>query len=300
MIARAHSSGVTLVELVIVMLLTAILGAMVALFARPIFQYSDTRRRAEMTDIADTALRRMGRDLRNALPNSVRVTTVGSGATAQYHVEMLLLRSGGRYRADVGSSGGTACGADGSSDASMLVFAAADTCFKSIGNVLNYSSIAATDYVAIYNLSPGTTNADAYAGGNLAQLSAAPAQETGQVRFPIGSHTFTYESPAQRFQVIEGPVSYVCDKGAQTLTRYSGYGISSAQPTVGGSPALPGTGSSALVANQVADCSFSYDANVVAQSAGLVTMFLKVATQDEKANTESVGLYQTVHVSNIP
>lgn len=289
----SRMTGVTLIELVIVMVLTAILATMMTSFILPVFHYADTKRRAEMTDMADTALRRMARDLHNALPNSVRVTPDGQS------VEMLLLRAGGRYRADIGSAGGTACPADGSGDPSILVFGASspDTCFKSLGGVLNVANIVPnSDFVVVYNLQPGTTNADAYAfpgtGGNKSLITAV-ASEANQVRFAIASNAFRFESPAQRFQVIEGPVSYVCDPTTKTLTRYSGYPIASAQlaPPVGGS--------SALVVSNVT-CQFTYDAFALALSEGLVTLSLSISSQDLKGSPETVSLYETVHVSNIP
>ncbi len=67
----------TLIEMVIVIAITAIIASAVAVFiSRPVEGYADAARRAEMTDIADTALRRMTRDLRTALSNSIRTTTV--------------------------------------------------------------------------------------------------------------------------------------------------------------------------------------------------------------------------------
>jgi MSHA biogenesis protein MshO len=280
---------------VIVMVLTAILSVMMVYFVFPMLQYADAARRAEMTDLADTALRRMGRDLRNALPNSVRVTTSG-GVT---YLELMLLRTGGRYRADSGSSGGTACTSpDSGTDRAVLVFGTPDTCFKSLGSVPSVADVVPnSDFAVIYNLQPGTPNADAYefatTGGNKSRITAV-ASETDQVRFAIDSHTFTYESPSQRFQVIEGPVTYACDPSTKTLTRHWSYTIAVAQPTP------PASGSSALVASNVSGCTFTYDANVVAQSQGLVMLSLAVSTTDLKGASETVNLYQTVHVSNVP
>jgi MSHA biogenesis protein MshO len=247
-----------------------------------------------MTDIADSALRRISRDLRMALPNSVRVTTSGGVS----YLELLLLRTGGRYRADTGSSGGTACPADGSSDPNMLFVGASDSCFKTLGTVQNFSSIAVGDFLVVYNLQPGTTNADAYetgpnTGGNKAKILALPTDETTQARITFDPATFTYESPDQRFYIIEGPVTYACNPTAGTLTRYWGYSITSGQPT-------PPGGSSALVASNVSTCSFSYDPNVVAQSQGLVTLSLGLSSTDLKGASEPVKLYYTVHVSNVP
>src|SRR5690349_19041624 len=74
-----HQGGVTLIEMIVVILITGIIGSMVVVFMRrPVDGYLDTARRAELSDIADTALRRISRDLRRALPNSVRVTSVGN------------------------------------------------------------------------------------------------------------------------------------------------------------------------------------------------------------------------------
>ena len=92
-----RSRGFTLIEMIVVIVLTSIIASAVAVFIKlPVEGYVATARRAEMTDIADTAIRRMGRDLRLALPNSVRVTD--GGAT----IEILLTKTGGRYRTEIG------------------------------------------------------------------------------------------------------------------------------------------------------------------------------------------------------
>ena len=108
----ARDRGFTLIEMSIVIVLTSIIASAVAVFIRlPVQGYVDTARRAEMSDEADTALRRLGRDLRLALPNSVRVTD--SGAT----IEILLTKIGGRYRIE----------SEGTATADALNFSATDT-----------------------------------------------------------------------------------------------------------------------------------------------------------------------------
>src|SRR5918999_3289563 len=98
---RARQRGVTLIEMVIVITITAIIASGVAVFiSRPFEGYVDAARRAELTDIADTALRRITRDLRTALPNSIRITSVGSVV----YLEYLQTRGGGRYRAALAST----------------------------------------------------------------------------------------------------------------------------------------------------------------------------------------------------
>ncbi len=95
-------NGFTLVEAVIVIVITGIIASMVAVFIKtPVDAYFDAARRAELTDAADTALRRIGRDVRLALPNSVRPHGAGMAA-----IEFLQTTAGGRYDADAADTGG--------------------------------------------------------------------------------------------------------------------------------------------------------------------------------------------------
>ena len=95
--------GFTLTEAMVVIVITGIIVAVVAVFIpAPVKGYFDTTRRAQLSDVADTAVRRVTRDLRLALPNSIRVTSSGGVS----YLEFLLTRSGGRYRAERDSGGG--------------------------------------------------------------------------------------------------------------------------------------------------------------------------------------------------
>jgi MSHA biogenesis protein MshO len=276
------SKGFTLIEMIMVIVITGIIGGMVAVFLKaPIQQYMDVARRADMTDIADTSLRRIGRDLRLALPNSVRVTTVGSNT----YLEFLPTTGGGRYRAAAAPSGASAgCG---SLAADILDFTAADSCFEVLGAM---PSAVAGNYIVVYNMTanPLDTNPNAYAGGN----RAAYVSTAGAV-MNIVSKLFPFDSPSHRFQVVTTPVTYVCAPvagGGGTLTRWQGYAIQSVQPTT-----LPVGGTSSVLANNVSACTFTYDPNIVAQRSGLVTMNLGITESGE-----TVTLYSATHVNNAP
>lgn len=275
--------GFTLIEMIVVIVLTSIIASAVAMFIKlPVQGYVDTARRAEMTDIADTALRRMGRDLRLALPNSVRLTD--SDAT----IEILLTKTGGRYRIETETPV--------SPIADTLSFSTTDTLFDQLGPLSALSGQAITinsDSVVIYNLGPGITNADAYVGNNRSLITGTPAGAlANEQRIQIAAKQFPLESPGNRFQVIEGPVSYVCANGQ--LTRYWGYPIQAAQPTAATLPTLGG--SSALLATNVGagGCVFDYNPGVTARS-GLVALTLIITEAGE-----SVRLYHEVHVTNVP
>jgi MSHA biogenesis protein MshO len=296
---RRPQHGFTLVEMIMVIVITGIIGGMVAMFLKaPIQQYMSVVRRADMTDIADTALRRVGRDLRLALPNSVRVTTgtcpvtaanPGGSGTCSF-MEFLPSSGGGRYRVGAASSGASAgCG---SLATDALDFTAADTCFEILGGMPPGFTYAAGDLVAIYNL--GISGASAYKVNNTAAINVAGS--TTSIIKLNSAMLFPFESPSARFDIINKPVSYVCDPNVgNTLTRYGGYSIQANQPKTVAQLALGGVASSALLAKNVSACSFSYDAFSVAQRSGLVTMNLGLTVSGE-----TVTLYSATHVSNVP
>jgi len=271
--------GFSLIETIAVIAITAVIGAVVSIFVRgPVMGYVDTARRAELTDQADTALRRMARDIRLAVPNSVRVDPTGLA------VEFLLTSGGGRYRA----------GCINAATGNPLIFgdASAYPCepvdngsFEVLGPPV---TVAATDSIVIFNL--GIPGADAYAGDTRRGVNGTSGA-VNTIAYSGGAFPFT--SPANRFQIVQTPVSYVCNIAARTLTRYWGYAPTAGQvvPPVGAGLA------SALVARDVSACAFTYDAFVVTQREGLVTMRLQL---QRAGDTDAVTLYHEVHVNNVP
>jgi MSHA biogenesis protein MshO len=296
MMRQQSQQGFTLVEMIMVIVITGIIGGMVAVFLKaPIQQYMDVARRADMTDIADTALRRIGRDLRLALPNSVRVTTGTcpvttanpSGTGTCSFLEFLPTSGGGRYRADTG--GGAGCPASPGGEA--LDFTTVDACFGVLGPMPPSFAFAAGDMVAIYNL--GITGASAYLANNTAAINVAGSTATIIKLSPV--KPFPFESPNARFDIINQAVSYVCDTTGKTLMRYS-YAIVAG----GGQPAASLAGGNLLAGNVGAICNFSYDAFAVAQRSGLVTMNLSITETSSGGGSETVTLYSATHVSNLP
>lgn len=262
---RPVPRGFTLVEMIVVIVITGIVAAVVALFLKtPVEGYLDLARRTELTDIADGALRRMARDVRLALPNSLRVTDGGKT------LEFLITRTGGRYRAE------------GPGD--WLDFSIADTSLDVLGTV----TMQTGDKIAIYNLGPNVTGANAYAGDNITAYTGGAGSQSN---VSIAAKKFPLPDPASRFFVVEGPVSYVCDTAARTLTRYWGYAIQPAQPTAASLPGLAGV-QSALLASRVTECSFRYLEGVTEPS-GLLELVLALEDGGEK-----ITLYHEVHVEN--
>jgi MSHA biogenesis protein MshO len=271
--AKTSQTGFTLVELVIVIVLSGIVATMtVSILTLPVNAYVDSVRRTTLTDNAESALRRMQRDIQSALPNSIRVSSDGKS------LELLHVVDGGRYRKKLAS--------DGSGD--ILDFSQNDTEFDVLGALQNFSAVnLGEDKLVVYPLSSSGSNA--YAGDNTVTL--ANSSTADHLRF--SAFQFPLQSPQQRFFIIDGPVSYHCDLSAtgvdkKVLNRYEGYPIQSSQPT-------PPSSGNAIQSNYLSDCQFSYDSGSSLR-AGLVTLSLTLT--DEVG--ESIHLIHQVHVSNQP
>lgn len=268
-----RAAGFSLIELIVVIAVVGILAGIVAVFIRnPIEGYLAASRRAELTDTADGALLRIARDLRAALPNSVRVSQVGTA----YYLEYLPIEDAGRYRTE---QTGAAAG-------DKLDFTAGtDTSFDVLGPTVTATS---SQYLVVYNLGLDAAS-DAWQGGNRRLVSSNGA--VANLVFAATGSPLPLESPSHRFYLVGTPVSYVCDPAAGTVRRYSGYGAPSAsQPT-----SFAG-GSNALLANRVKACSIIYQPGA-SQRLGQLTLWLQLENS-EGDNAEQVSLYREVVVNN--
>lgn len=282
---RQHPSrrarGFTLVEAIIVIVITGIVAGMVAVFIRaPVQSYVDTAARAELSDTADLMMRRMSRELRLALPNSMLVSadnrTVG----------FLLTKTGGRY-IDVSDA----------PPASVLPLSftnAAATAFDMAGAApTGRQAIVPNDYIVVYNLGRGQAPADAYSLQNAAQVTAVNGTRITMSSNPFANANPSMPSPNFRFQVVTGAVTYQCTvpaSGTGTLTRF----FSTQIPQNVDVPA-PVAGTGQLMANMVASCAFR-TAQLPTLQAALVTITLTLRHR----NGESVTLVRQVHVDNTP
>jgi MSHA biogenesis protein MshO len=265
-LVRKTQSGFTLLETIMAIVITGIVVSMLAVFMRvPLQGYVDTANRAELTDAADTALRRMTRDIRLALPNSIRVNGTGNA------VEFLLTSTGGRYLDLSDAPAGN-----------FLSFTiAGDTDFVNIGLPL---PINQNDQIVVYNLGPGNPTNDAYIGANRASVASVNGNLITLTSNPFALGVSS--SPFHRFQVVTTPVTFGCVGGQ--LIRYWGYAIPAAQ-------SFPPAGAqSAVLADGVANCVFSYSTpvHVNSQLMGLSLTLLR--------NGESVSLFHQIHVVNLP
>jgi MSHA biogenesis protein MshO len=283
--------GFTLVELIVVMVVIGIMaGILVVFFSPALSNYFDTARRAGLSDVADGAMRRIVRDVRMSVPNSVR-------SWGNQCVEMVPTSSGGRHRTgpDIDWDAANATNPSLWMDPGQT-YGAFDT--------VTQANARENDWVVIGNQEAD----DIYLGANRQLVNNAADHAGGVPGFSRITLKGNIKVPAgydgARYVVVpggQGPVTYTCQgsagtdaagNGKYTLQRHSGYGFQSPDSTT--CPAIAAV--PAIVANHVSACSFRYDPNPGAtQESG----FLEVDITVTEAN-ESVRLRFGVHVDNVP
>lgn len=288
--------GFTLVELVIVIVIMGVIGGVVAVFMRaPIQAYFDSGRRAALTDVADTAVRRISRDIRKALPNSVRVSISGSDSC----LEFIPTRNGGRYRENNRPTGDTV--------GKGLDFTTADSDFNMLGRNADWpvdQQIASNDLIVVYNL--GITSATAYNGDNVGRVASISADnssgaEETTIRLAAPKQ-FPLDSGTKRFHIVpveENVVAYVCN--GSTLRRLVTPGLTTGTGVLFTNSAIRYCGSAGnplsaapVLVSDLTSCSFTYN-DTDSQRNGLVQMSLSITR-----GAETVNLYHQIQVNNTP
>jgi MSHA biogenesis protein MshO len=275
MATRRHNLGFTLIELVMVIIIMGVIGAIVSVFMKsPIDAYFDTGRRAALADVADTTLRRMARDIHKALPNSIQVPN-------NQCVEFIPTKTGGRYRVEDKVAG----------DGTALNFSATDASFNMLGANSTRPAdqrIASGDLIAVYNL--GISGSNAYSADNTSAVSGTPTESgsPAETTIAIASKQFPLPSGSNRFHVIPGTekvVSYICSGGK--LYRNANYAYTSSCPA-------PTPGTTPVIATNVDTCNFVYNGSDL-QRNGLVQLSISFSNAGE-----TVSQYHEVHVNNTP
>lgn len=291
-----HSRGFTLVEAIVVMVVTAILaGTMVLFIRRPVQSYVDTAARADMADVAEIALRRMSREIQGAVPNSIRLSVVDGVSLLEFIPSV----AGGRYLDN----------ADGTDTANA---ARPPLSFTNVGLRQFYVvtpmpaapyAITPGDFIIIYNLGNGVSNSDAYETNAANRATVAPGGVNGKI-VTLVANTFAngaVSSPGKRFIVARQPVTFACVNntgGTGTLTRFWNYGFRPGQPNLA---ALAGA-QNALMAGNVLGCTFTVQQLAGRNTAlvGLGVALARPAPGSGANGLETATLAQQIQVNNTP
>ncbi|WP_137820501.1 type II secretion system protein J [Pseudomonas sp. 2FG] len=289
-----QTRGFTLVELVMVIALAGIVAVMIGtVLSSPLEGFVAQSRRAGLVDLAATALNRLSRDVRLAVPNSVRLSADG------LTLETLNILSAGRYRPN--RVGGEGLRFAAGTDATCTAMGNRCDAFQVLDPALN---IAGARWLVLYNI--GVTSGGNPVTGNLwagvnpgvispnavtfATPGGAPAGETLVVLNNFGGgFSFAYASPQRRFYFADQVIGYRCDLPGRQLLRYTGIALSVAAPNVAPAGAQ-------VLASNVSACTLTYQPGST-QRAGLLTIGLGLT---DPASGESIQLLQQVHVDNAP
>ena len=291
-----RAAGFTLVELVVVIVLTAIVASFIVLFLdAPIQSYFAQTRRSDLVDSANRITGAVTADVRTALPNSLRVNPAGTA------LELLATTGVARYYGRGEKSGPPPPPQSGEE----LIIGNKATTFGTLESFTSQALPYRAPYLSIGNLGTATYNAYNSATGVMTpastvvtvgpnpSLAPPPPFVTAENQVTLSSQMTFQAAGAPATQpsfhnayLVSGPVSYVCNPNpanpaAGTVMRYSGYAVSAAQPVP------PGGGTSALIAHDVSACRIS----VVAAPLGYAYGQLAVLRVTLMSNGETLQVF---------
>jgi MSHA biogenesis protein MshO len=273
---QTSTRGFTLVEMVTVILILGILVVGVSsfiIFGTRIFVESSSV--DQVLSQSRFAVERMTRELRSALPNSVRVNT--DSLTYQC-MEFVPIEASTTYLT-----------------MPIIPDAAASTGIVILDNTA--SAIRVNQFAWIYPL----VDADLYSSARQKRAQVKTIAISGnQVTLTFTAPTrFAEASPRQRIYFGSSPVSYCFEKGASgndlQIVRYAGYNFNTVQPN----PATMGTG--VLMAQSVANrLDNSNDLPLILTPSSLVNNAMVHLQPRFNVNGETFQYRHQVQVINVP
>lgn len=267
-----RAAGFTLTELIIVIVIMGIIGSISVRFIQFSTQGAiDTANRQRLAMAAGIISEQLSRDLRSALPGSVRT---GEGGQC---IEFFPVWAGSSY-------------IDGEDSLSLNEDIAS---FRA----LPFSRpTGEAEYVFVYPYAEASYPADLYSDGAVTRAGLAGVNPVGGGEVEVSlsaAHTFTAHSPRRRVLLATSPVTYCQGEGADSrfLFRYRDYGrTGSATRETGGNRAVAAM---PLVGGSL-DFTFLPPTQ---QRNGVVTFEFDLRSGD---SDESLAVSQEVQIRNVP
>lgn len=265
---KKRQSAFSLIELIIVIIIIGILAVSLSNITRnAVYSYIDGKDRNRQSQSGKWVAERISREIREALPQSVR-----TGDSGGIHcVEFMNIINASSYINLPASGNITTINAAG----------------------FDLSTTAAT-LIAIMPLNATTLYGATGTLGNVASIAAAGSQVVITLTAPTN---FNRRSPLDRFYLLSSPVSFCLNNNNGQITRHTGYSLA------GGQQFPPTAGSSQLFEENFSANGnvFNYQPGTLSR-AGLLQMNFRLQNRNRglTGGEEAFEIFHEVHIRNVP
>lgn len=278
--------GFTLIELIMTILMLAVISVGLASYIRNTTDiYVDVVGRQKVIAEARFVVERMTRELREALPNSVRAGRSGNVTC----VEFIPVVASSTY---------------------VNVPVAPESASNTVRLVEHGVSGASADKISVYALSPNQIYTDVanQVSGRVFSLNDAVNNGTGvQDVSLVNSVRFEKDSPNDRYYLIANAVSYCTDSGSNQIVRYSDYWPCSPSVPNACSQQFPPSASSvqgtlrhSLMATNQTNHDLGASAPFAFSGATLVRHAVVMLNLEFLREAERIQFHHEVHIVNVP
>jgi MSHA biogenesis protein MshO len=254
--------GFTLVEVILSIVIIGILGIGVANFMhRTVQGYQDTAERQQLAKIGWVVSEKVSRELRDALPNSIRLSV------SDTCIEFIPVLAGTDYLSVPVVSAG--------SSFEVVPFSR----YSDADVSPNQDRVAVYPYTvsSLYSLgNPGTIS------GLIASMADGATANSKAITL-AASHRFPADSPTHRLFIVRTPAMFCFDSGF--LYRYDGYGYSFSAATA----------NRVVVGHRLSNGSFGYAPGTESRN-GLVAIRFDISA----AGSAVQSINQEVQIRNVP
>jgi MSHA biogenesis protein MshO len=284
--ATARSRGFTLVELIVGMVISAILMGMIAMImGSPVQSYLEQSKRNDLVNASERITRRMGEDLKTALPNSVRMANFASTSVLQ----MLAVANVVFYRNE---------GAIPNPPVELSFNPPGGDTFVANGTPFSQSGL----WLVVKN--DGAPGRDAYELVNvITRHNNLPTGGANAVSLTLEDAAFFFTndtSPSNRMFGVSGPITYVCNRTTGILRRFSGHAIAQTLPVDESAAQLNSAGTvSTVIATGVFACNLACSFMPGTSSTCRSTVTFDVTmTRGAAPDDENLHVFQQFSVEN--